>query len=27
VSLYNAVEPAWCDELARFMNDFAKRAG
>jgi phosphoserine aminotransferase len=27
VSLYNAVEPAWADELARFMNDFAKRLG
>jgi phosphoserine aminotransferase len=27
VSLYNAVEPAWVEELARFMNDFAKRAG
>jgi phosphoserine aminotransferase len=23
VSLYNAVEPSWCDELARFMKDFA----
>jgi phosphoserine aminotransferase len=27
VSLYNAVEPAWVEELARFMKDFAKRAG
>ncbi|HEY6463153.1 MAG TPA: 3-phosphoserine/phosphohydroxythreonine transaminase [Polyangiaceae bacterium] len=27
VSLYNAVEPAWVDELTRFMKDFAKRAG
>jgi phosphoserine aminotransferase len=27
VSLYNAVEPAWATELARFMEDFAKRAG
>jgi phosphoserine aminotransferase len=25
VSLYNAVEPAWVDELARFMNEFALR--
>jgi phosphoserine aminotransferase len=24
-SLYNAVEPAWVDALASFMNDFAKR--
>jgi len=27
VSLYNAVEPEWVDELARFMKDFAKRNG
>jgi phosphoserine aminotransferase len=27
VSLYNAVEPAWATELARFMEDFARRAG
>jgi phosphoserine aminotransferase len=27
VSLYNAVEPAWVDELARFMKDFAKQNG
>jgi phosphoserine aminotransferase len=27
VSLYNAVEIAWVDELARFMRDFAARAG
>lgn len=26
-SLYNAVEPAWCEELARFMKDFAKGKG
>ncbi len=26
-SLYNAVEPAWTDALASFMNDFAKRTG
>lgn len=26
VSLYNAVEPAWVDALASFMNDFVKRA-
>ena len=25
VSLYNAVEPAWVDALASFMNDFAAR--
>ena len=25
VSLYNAVEPAWVDELASFMEEFAKR--
>jgi phosphoserine aminotransferase len=25
VSAYNAVEPAWLDELAAFMGDFAKR--
>ncbi|HEY8090140.1 MAG TPA: 3-phosphoserine/phosphohydroxythreonine transaminase [Polyangiaceae bacterium] len=27
VSLYNAVELAWVEELARFMKDFTKRAG
>jgi len=27
VSLYNAVEPAWVDTLASFMNDFMKSAG
>lgn len=27
VSLYNAVEPSWVEELARFMKDFAKKAG
>ncbi len=27
VSLYNAVEPAWVDELAKLMKEFAKRAG
>ncbi|HET9553001.1 MAG TPA: 3-phosphoserine/phosphohydroxythreonine transaminase [Anaeromyxobacteraceae bacterium] len=26
VSAYNAVEPAWIDELAAFMADFAKKA-
>jgi phosphoserine aminotransferase len=26
-SIYNAVEPAWVDELASFMKDFAKRKG
>ncbi|HEY8078841.1 MAG TPA: 3-phosphoserine/phosphohydroxythreonine transaminase [Labilithrix sp.] len=26
-SLYNAIEPAWCDALASFMKDFAKRKG
>ena len=26
-SIYNAVEPAWCDALASFMKDFAKRRG
>jgi phosphoserine aminotransferase len=26
-SLYNAVEPAWCDALASFMKQFAKRHG
>jgi phosphoserine aminotransferase len=26
-SLYNAVEPAWCDALASFMKDFAKKNG
>jgi phosphoserine aminotransferase len=26
-SLYNAVEPAWCEALASFMKDFAKRHG
>jgi len=26
-SLYNAVEPAWCEALAGFMKDFAKRNG
>ena len=26
-SLYNAVEPAWCEALASFMKDFAKRRG
>jgi phosphoserine aminotransferase len=26
-SIYNAVEPAWCDALAAFMNDFAKKKG
>lgn len=26
-SLYNAVEPAWCDALASFMKDFAKAHG
>jgi phosphoserine aminotransferase len=25
VSAYNAVEPAWIDELAAFMQDFARR--
>jgi phosphoserine aminotransferase len=25
VSAYNAVEPAWLDELAAFMGDFAKK--
>jgi phosphoserine aminotransferase len=27
VSLYNAVELDWVEELARFMKDFAKRNG
>jgi phosphoserine aminotransferase len=27
VSLYNAVEPAWVEELARFMKEFVRRAG
>jgi len=26
-STYNAVEPAWCDALASFMKEFAKRRG
>ena len=26
-SLYNAVEPAWCDALASLMKDFAARRG
>ena len=26
-SIYNAVEPAWCEALAGFMKDFAKRRG
>jgi phosphoserine aminotransferase len=26
-SLYNAVEPAWCDALAQFMKEFAKKKG
>jgi phosphoserine aminotransferase len=26
-SLYNAVEPAWCDALASFMKEFAKKNG
>ncbi len=26
-SIYNAVEPAWCDALAGFMKDFAKKSG
>jgi phosphoserine aminotransferase len=26
-SLYNAVEPAWCDALASFMKSFAKKNG
>jgi len=26
-SLYNAVEPAWCDALATFMKEFAKKKG
>jgi phosphoserine aminotransferase len=26
-STYNAVEPAWCEALASFMKDFAKRNG
>lgn len=26
-SIYNAVEPAWCDALASFMKEFAKRRG
>ncbi len=26
-SIYNAVEPAWCDALASFMKTFAKRHG
>lgn len=26
-SIYNAVEPAWCDALASFMKDFAKKRG
>ena len=25
VSTYNAVEPAWLDELAAFMGDFARK--
>ena len=25
VSTYNAVEPAWIDELAAFMGDFARK--
>ena len=25
VSAYNAVEPAWIDELAAFMGEFAKK--
>ena len=27
VSLYNAVELSWVEELARFMKDFAKKNG
>jgi len=26
-SIYNAVEPAWCDALASFMKEFAKKNG
>jgi phosphoserine aminotransferase len=26
-SIYNAVEPAWCDALASFMKEFAKKRG
>ncbi|MBX3228066.1 MAG: 3-phosphoserine/phosphohydroxythreonine transaminase [Labilithrix sp.] len=26
-SIYNAVEPAWCEALASFMKDFAKKHG
>ncbi len=26
-SIYNAVEPAWCDALASFMKDFASKKG
>jgi phosphoserine aminotransferase len=26
-SLYNAVEPAWCEALASFMKEFARRRG
>ncbi|HVJ93334.1 MAG TPA: 3-phosphoserine/phosphohydroxythreonine transaminase [Labilithrix sp.] len=26
-SIYNAVEPAWCDALASFMAEFARRRG
>lgn len=26
-SIYNAVEPAWCDALASFMKEFAKKKG
>ena len=26
-SVYNAVEPAWCEALAGFMRDFAKKNG
>ena len=25
VSIYNAVEPAWVDALASFMDEFAKK--
>ena len=26
-SIYNAAEPAWCDALASFMGEFARRKG
>ena len=26
-SIYNAVEPAWCEQLASFMKDFAAKKG